>query len=83
MNATCSTYAEKRNSCGALMGKFEGKRPLGRLRHNWEDNIKMDLREVWMHMDWIALAQGRDKGGLLQTHNEPLVSIKCGNFLTN
>jgi hypothetical protein len=37
-------YEEKRNSCRALMGKSEGKRPLGRLRHNWENNIKMDLR---------------------------------------
>jgi len=45
-----------------LVGKPEGKRPLGRLRHRWEDNIKMDLREVrggrW---DWMELAQDRDR----------------------
>ena len=44
------------------MGKSEGRRPLGRPRHGWEDNIKMDLREVgWGDMDWINLAQDRDR----------------------
>jgi hypothetical protein len=37
---------EKRNALGTLVGKPEGKRPLGRQRSDWEDNIKMDLREV-------------------------------------
>jgi hypothetical protein len=42
------------------VGKQEGKRPLGRLRCRWEDNIKMDLREIeWGGMDWIDLAQDR------------------------
>jgi hypothetical protein len=41
-----------------LVGKPEGKRPLGRPRHRWEDNIKMDLQEVECEsMDWIELAQ--------------------------
>jgi len=45
-----------------LVGKLEGKRPLGRLRRRWEDNIKMDLQEVGCGgMDWIELAQGRDR----------------------
>ena len=44
------------------MGKPEGKRPLGRLRHRWENNIKMDLQEVGCGgMDWIELAQDRDR----------------------
>jgi hypothetical protein len=44
-----------------LVGKPEGKRPLGRLRHRWEDNIKMDDQEVGCGgMDWIELAQDRD-----------------------
>jgi hypothetical protein len=44
-----------------LVGKPEGKRPLGRPRRRWVDNIKMDLREiVWDGMDWIDLAQDRD-----------------------
>jgi hypothetical protein len=40
-----------------LMGKPEGKKPLGRLRHSWRDNIKVDLREIgWDGMDWINMA---------------------------
>jgi hypothetical protein len=43
-------------------GRTEGKRPLGRPRRRWEDNIKMDLHEVGCGgMDWIELAQGRDR----------------------
>jgi hypothetical protein len=54
--------AEKRNACRILVGKPEGKRPLGRPRCRWEDNIKMDRREIgWGGMDWIDLAQGRDQ----------------------
>jgi hypothetical protein len=45
-----------------LVGKLEGKRPLGRPRLRWEDNIKMDLREVVCgSMDWIELAEYRDR----------------------
>jgi hypothetical protein len=45
-----------------LVGKTEGKSPLGRLRCRWVDNIKMDLRERgWGSMDWIDLAQDRDQ----------------------
>ena len=44
-----------------LVGKPEGKRPLGRLRHRWEDNIKMDLQEVGGGGDWMELAQDRDR----------------------
>jgi len=44
------------------MGKSEGKRPLGRPRHRWEDNIEMDLQEVGCEgMDWTELAQDRDR----------------------
>jgi hypothetical protein len=54
-------HGEKRNAYGVLVGKEEGKRPVGRPRHRWEDNIKMDLREtVWGGMDWIHLAEVRD-----------------------
>ena len=45
-----------------LVGKHEGKRPLGRPRRRWEDNIKMDLQEVECGgMDWNDLAQDRDR----------------------
>jgi hypothetical protein len=51
-----------RSAYGVLVGKPEGKRPLGRLRRRWEDNIKMDLKEVSCGgMDWIELAQDRDR----------------------
>ena len=44
-----------------LVGKTEGKRPLGRPRRRWVDNIKMDLREVEGDGDWMELAQDRDR----------------------
>ena len=45
-----------------LVGKLEGKRPLGRPRRRWVDNIRMDLQEVGCGgMDWIELAQDRDR----------------------
>jgi hypothetical protein len=46
MGGPCSTNVEKRNAYRLLMGKPEGKRPLGRPRRRWVDNIKMDLGEV-------------------------------------
>jgi len=47
--------------CRVMVGKPEGKRPLGRPRRRWEDNIKMDLQEAGCEgMDWIDLAQDRD-----------------------
>jgi hypothetical protein len=53
----CSTWGEKRCTHG-FGGITEGKRPLGRPRCRWEDNIKMDLKEVgWWGMNWIELAK--------------------------
>ena len=43
IDRTCSKYGERRGAYKALVGKPEGRRPLGRPRHRWEDNIKMDL----------------------------------------
>jgi hypothetical protein len=55
-------HIETRSACGIFAGKPEGKRPLGRPRCRWVDNIKMDLRERgWDGMDWIDLAQDRDR----------------------
>jgi hypothetical protein len=49
---------EKRNVCRFLVGKPERKRPLGRQRRRWIDNIKMDLLEIGLSVvDWIGLAQ--------------------------
>jgi hypothetical protein len=51
----------KRNAHRVLMGKTEGKTPLGRPMRRWENDIKNDLRETgWSGMDWIDLAQNRD-----------------------
>jgi hypothetical protein len=51
---------EKRNVYRLLVGKPEGKRPLGRPRRKWIDNIKMHLLEIGVNVvDWIGLAQGR------------------------
>jgi hypothetical protein len=53
---------EKRNGNRILVGKPEGKRPQGRSRRRWVDNIKMDLRETgWDGTNWIDLAQDRDQ----------------------
>jgi len=53
---------ERRGVYRVLVGKPEGKRPLGRPRRRWEDNIKMNLQEVRCGgMDWIELAQDRDR----------------------
>jgi hypothetical protein len=51
---------EKRNVYRLLVGKSEGKRPLGRLRRKWMDNIKMDVLEIGLNVvDWIGLTQDR------------------------
>jgi hypothetical protein len=52
---------KKRIAYKILVGNPEGKRPLGRPRRRWENNIKIDVREIgWDGMDWIDLAQDRD-----------------------
>ena len=53
---------EERGAYTILVGKPEGKRPLGRPRRRWMDNIRMDLQEVGCgYVDWIGLAQNRDR----------------------
>jgi len=62
MGGACSTYGERRSVYRILVWKPEGNRPLGRPRCRWEDNIEMDLHEVGCGgMDWIELAQDRDR----------------------
>jgi hypothetical protein len=62
MGRECSTNLGKRNAYSILVGKPEGKRPLGRPRRRWVNNIKMNLREIgWDGMDWIGMAQDRDQ----------------------
>jgi hypothetical protein len=69
---------EIRNAYKSLVGRHEGKRPLGRSRHRWEHNIGTDLRELgWEDVDWMQLAQA----GSCKHVNKPSVSIKGGKFL--
>jgi hypothetical protein len=62
--------------------KPEGKKPLGRPKSRWEDNIKINLREVgcgaWTAFTWLRTGTG---GGLCKCSNEPSGSIKCWDFL--
>jgi hypothetical protein len=77
--------SEKRNAYRILVGKPEGKRPLGRPRHRWMDHIKIDLREIgWDGMDWIDLAQDRDQWRALVNMVMNLwVPKNAGKFLSS
>jgi hypothetical protein len=67
----------KRNSYRILVGKPEEKRPLERLRHIWEDNLKINLREMgWCGVNWIHLAQDRYQWRALMNK-----VIKCSETL--
>ena len=66
MGGSCSTMGESSDAYRVLVGKPDIKRPLGRPSRRWEENIKMDLQEVGCGgMDWIDLAQNRDRWGHL------------------
>ena len=58
MGGASSAYGGEESICRILVGKPEGKRPLGRPRHRWEDNINMDLQEVgcgvWTGLSWLG-----------------------------
>ena len=57
-----SRMEDKRDAYRFMVGRPEGKRPLERPKHRWEDNTKIDLKEVgWGDMDWIDLAQETDR----------------------
>ena len=82
---------EERGFCRALVGKLEGKRPLGRPRRRWVNNIRMDLQEVgiwtgldWTGLDWTGLAQDRDRW---RTFVSAVMNLRApwnaGNFLTS
>jgi hypothetical protein len=75
---------EKRNAYRILVGKPEGRRPLGRPRRRWMDNIKMDLREIgWDGVDSVDLAQDRDQWrALVNTVMNLRVPYNAGKFLS-
>jgi len=67
---------EEMGAYKVLLGKPEGRRPLGRPRRRWVDNIRMDLQEVGCdYMDWIGLAEVAEA---CECGNEPSDSVKCG-----
>jgi hypothetical protein len=78
-------HIEKVRGAYILVGRPEGRRPLGRPRCRWEDNIKMDLRETGFgDVDWIHLAQDRDRWQALVNMVMNLrVPQNAGNFLTS
>jgi len=75
MGGACSAYGGRRGIYRVLMDKPEGKRPLRRHRHRWEDNSKMNLQKwdvgVWTGSSWLRMGTGNKLSG----------SIKCGEFL--
>jgi hypothetical protein len=84
MGEICSTNGEKRNAYRILLGKPEGKTPLGKPRCSWVHNIKTDLREIgWDGVDWIDTAQDRDKWrALVNTVLNLRVKSNSGKFLS-
>jgi hypothetical protein len=76
---------EGRGTYRILVGRPEGRRPLGRPRHIWEDNIKMDLQELgWGCMDWFDMTQDRDRWwALVSAVMNRRVPENAGNFLTS
>jgi hypothetical protein len=71
---------KRRGAYRVLVGKPDGKRPLGRCRRRWKDNVKIDLQEVgwraWIGLIWLRIGTGGGECG-----NEPSRSINCGEFL--
>jgi hypothetical protein len=62
MGGACSADGKEKGVYRILVGKPEGRRPMGKPRRRWDDNIRMDLQEVGCgDMDWIGLAQDRDR----------------------
>jgi hypothetical protein len=75
---------ERRGLYRVLVGKPEGKRQLVKPRRNWNDNIKMDLQEVGCGgIDWIELAQDKDRWRALVTAVMNRIPYNAGNLLTS
>ena len=73
---------ESKGAYRVLVGKLEGRRALDRPRRRWEDNVNTDLRQVeWGDVDWIDLAQDRNRWRAVVNAVMNSVSIKCGEFL--
>jgi hypothetical protein len=81
MGGACSTNGENIKAHRLVMGKPEGKRPLGRPRCGWLDNISIGLGEIgWGGQDWSDSGQGQVEGPC-ECGNEPSVSMKCRKII--
>jgi hypothetical protein len=79
MSSSCSTHGERRDAYRVMVGKPEGKRPLGRPRRRWEDNNRIYLAEIGRgRMDWIQLTQDRYQWRVLVN-----TAINFWKFLTS
>jgi hypothetical protein len=74
---------ENRYACGVLMGKPEGRRPLGRSKRGCEDNVNMYLQEIGWRVDLIHVTQDRDTWRAVLHVDEPSGSIKYRDFLNS
>jgi len=85
MGWACGAYGCVEGMYRVLVGKPEGRRPQVRPRRRWVDNIRMDLLEVGCgYMDWIGLAQDRDRWRTLVSAVMNLrIPVNPGNFLTS
>jgi hypothetical protein len=85
MDRACNTNEEKRNAYRILVGNPVGKRPLGRQRRRWVNNIKIDFIEIgWYGVDWIDLAQDRDqRRAFVNTVINLRVSLNSRKFLSS
>ena len=85
MGRVCCAYGWGEGEYRVLLGKQEVKRPMGRPRRRWVDNIRMDLQEVGCgYMDWMGLAQDRDRWRTVVSAVMNLrVPWNAGNFLTS
>jgi hypothetical protein len=84
MGKHVAQIGEKRNTCRLVVGKPEGKRPLGKTRYKWMYGIKIDLGESGRGgVDWIGLAQDRDQWrALVNAVMNLLVKLNAGKFLS-
>ena len=84
MDGACSTYGERRHVYRIMVGKPEGKRPLGRNGGRWEGNIEVDFREMGCEgVNWTDPAQDKDRSmAVVNSETQIRGSIKCEGFIS-
>jgi len=83
MDGTYGRYRRGERCKDCFGRETEGKRPLGRPSHRWENNIKMDLQEIGMGVNWMDVAHNRDRWRtFVKKVMSPPIPYNAGNFLT-